>query len=275
MNALLSAFYWVYLGGTSIVLFFGALLIWAFTSPFDRTGALLHRYTSWWGRLYLRCLPGCRIQVEGREKIKPHTPYVLVANHQSLTDVMALAALGVLFKWVSKKENFRLPFIGWNMYLNRTVKVNRGNVRDAPRMLAECRRWLERGVPLMIFPEGHRSRDGELQKFHGGAFKLAADCGCAVVPIVVDGTLPVYRGMRVFAGPGRILVRVLDPVTLADAAGRVTRFRDLVADRMRTALAEIRGRPGKAEGEKEPSQIGSGPRENEVPGSLSTPQAGL
>ena len=68
------------------------MLIWALTAPFDPARSLLHRYTCWWAQLYLRCLPGCRIHVEGREKIAPHTPYVLVANHQSAADIMALSA---------------------------------------------------------------------------------------------------------------------------------------------------------------------------------------
>jgi 1-acyl-sn-glycerol-3-phosphate acyltransferase len=240
MNTVFSFLYWVYLGSTSIVLFVGALGIWALTAPFDPARSLLHRYSCWWGRLYLHCLPGCRIHVEGREKIVPQTPYVLVANHQSMTDIMALSALGVLFKWVSKKENFRLPCIGWNMYLTRTIKVDRGNLRSVAQTMDQCRRWLERGVPVMIFPEGHRSPTGAMLKFHSGAFKLAADCGCAVVPIVVDGTLPIYQGLRVLAFPGRVTVRVLDPVTLADAGGSVIKFRDRVAERMQEELRAIR-----------------------------------
>jgi 1-acyl-sn-glycerol-3-phosphate acyltransferase len=254
MSALFSLLYWVYLSITSIMLYFGALAIWAVTVPFDRTGALLHRYTCWWGRLYLRCLPGCRVRVEGQEKIVANTPYVLVANHQSLTDVMALSYLKGLFKWVSKKENFRLPFIGWNMYLNGCVKVDRGNLRDVARTMAECRRWLERGVPLMIFPEGHRSPTGEMIKFHTGAFKLAADCGCAVVPIVVDGTWPIYRGVRVTASPGQVTIRVLDPIAVAEAGGSALKLRDLVFERMREALADIRARKASA-GSREPSAL--------------------
>jgi 1-acyl-sn-glycerol-3-phosphate acyltransferase len=241
MKTLFSCLYWAYLGSSSIILFFGALLIWAAT-PLDPARKLLHRYTGWWAQLYLRCLPGCRIRVEGRDKIKPDTPYVLVANHQSLTDAMALYALKVPFKWVSKKENFRIPFIGWNMYLNSTIKVDRGNVRDVGKTMEQCRRWLERGMPLMMFPEGHRSPTGEMIKFHGGAFKLAADCNCAVVPIVVDGTWPIYRGLQVMPFPGEINIRVLDAVTLADAAGRVTKLRDLVFERMQGNLADMRGR---------------------------------
>jgi 1-acyl-sn-glycerol-3-phosphate acyltransferase len=240
MTALFSACYWLFLGTTSIVLYFGAVLLCLATAPFDGNRTLLHRYTCWWARLYLRCLPGCRLVVEGREKITPRTPFVLVANHQSMTDIMALSALATPFKWVSKKEAFRLPCIGWNMYLNQYVRVDRGNVRSVRATMERCRWWLQRGIPLLMFPEGHRSRSGEMIPFHGGAFKLAVESGCAVLPIVVNGTLPIYRGWRVLAWPGRITIRVLDAIPPGEEGGNAERLRQLVFRRMQEALQEIR-----------------------------------
>lgn len=236
-----SACYWLFLGTTSLILYPGALLLCLLTAPFDHNRALLHRYTCWWACLYLRCLPGCRIVVEGRDRITPHTPYVLVANHQSVADIMALSALAVPFKWVSKKEAFRLPCIGWNMVLNQYVSVDRGNVRSVRQTMGLCRTWLGRGVPLLMFPEGHRSRTGEMIEFHGGAFKLAVESNCAVVPIVVDGTLAVYQGWRVRARPGRITLRVLDPISPGEAGGSPTVLRQRAFERMSQALAELRG----------------------------------
>jgi 1-acyl-sn-glycerol-3-phosphate acyltransferase len=240
MNLLFSIVYWTFFVLSSIILFLGALCIWAVTAPFDPERRLLHRYTCWWSRLYLICLPGCKLHVVGREKIEPKVPYVLVANHQSVTDIMALSALAVPFKWVSKKEVVRLPCIGWNMLLNRYVIVDRGNIRNVVKTMADCRRWLERKMPLMMFPEGHRSPSGEIMKFHGGAFKLAAEAGSAVVPVVVDGTRGIYQGLRVQAFPGTITICVLDPVTITDAGGKADKLRDLVFEQMTQALAEIR-----------------------------------
>jgi 1-acyl-sn-glycerol-3-phosphate acyltransferase len=240
MNRLFSACYWLFFGLSAIVLFIGALGIWLVTLPFDRNRKLLHRYTCWWSRLYLLCLPGCRIHVEGREKITPGRPYVLVANHQAVTDIMALAALAVPFKWVSKKEVVRIPCIGWNMLLNQYVIVDRGNLRKVSGMMVVCRRWLERGVPLMMFPEGHRSPDGQIHKFHSGSFKLAAEANCPVVPIVVNGTRGIYQGLSVNR-PGLITIRVLEPLTVEDAGGKVDTLRDVVFERMTQALAEMRG----------------------------------
>jgi 1-acyl-sn-glycerol-3-phosphate acyltransferase len=240
MSAAFSILYWTYFTLSCVILFSGAVLLWLVTLPFDRNRTLLHRYTGWWGLLYLRCLPGCRIHVEGRDKIVLGTAYVLVANHQSLTDIMALSALAVPFKWVSKKEVFRWPFIGWNMALNQYVAVDRGNLRNVRQTLTECKSWLERGMSLMMFPEGTRSKTAEIQEFHSGSFKLAADCGCAVVPVVVDGTFPIFRGWRVLAFPGQITIRVLDPVTIGQAGGKVQKFCDVVSERMKQELAAIR-----------------------------------
>ena len=241
MGLVFSFLYWTFVAATSIVLFVGALTIWLLTAGVDRDRRWLHIYTCWWAQLYLRCLPGCHVQVDGRERIAQRTPHLLLANHQSKSDLMALSFLAVPFKWVGQKEVFRYPFIGWNAYLNGYVSVDRGNIRTVGRTMADCRRWLDRGIPLMMFPEGGRSRTGELRRFRSGAFKLAVQCDCAVIPIVVDGTRPVYRGARVAAFPGRISIRVLEPITPSEAGGNHRILRDLTFQHMQKALAGIRG----------------------------------
>jgi 1-acyl-sn-glycerol-3-phosphate acyltransferase len=248
MSTIFSLGYWIFTAVSSFLLYLGALLIWLLTMRFDPTRSLLHRYTCWWGQLYLRCLPGCRIQVEGREKIKPYTAYVLVANHQSSADILALSALSVTFKWISKKENFSIPFVGWNMYLNGYIRVEPGRADSIKATMECCKNWLELGVPVLWFPEGQRSHDGQMLGFHGGAFRLAAECGCAVIPIVVEGTLAVFPDWRVAAFPGRILIRVLDPITLAQAGGTAEGLRDHVWKLMMETQKGIREPKSKAEG---------------------------
>ena len=240
MSTIFSACYWTLAGITAACLYLGALVIWSLTSPFDPTRSLLHQYTCWWARLYLRFVPGCRVQVEGREKIAPRTPYVLVANHQCAADILALSALAVSFKWISKKSNFRIPFIGWNMYLNGYIRIEPGNPDSIQATMERCRSWLERGVPVLWFPEGKRSSTGQLLPFHGGAFRLAAECGCAVVPIVVDGTRAIYSHGRVAVFPGVIRMRVLDPITVAEAGGTADGLREQTRDRMKQALMAMR-----------------------------------
>src|SRR5205823_13053578 len=101
-------------------------------------------------------------------------------------------------------------------------------------------------VPVLMFPEGHRSPTGELIDFHNGPFKLAISAGCAVVPIVINGTAPIYRGWRVLARPGRITVRVLDPVAPAEFGNSADQLREHVYRLIKQELADVRGRPAAA-----------------------------
>src|SRR5213594_635414 len=151
-----SLVFWVFLVASSIVLFPVALLIWAVTAPFDRPRALLHRFTCFWASLYTWLNPAWRVRVEGRERIRPDAAYVMVANHQSLLDILVLFRLFVHFKWVSKIENIRVPFIGWNMALNRYIKLRRGDKSSAQQMMRACKRALADGNSIMMFPEGTR-----------------------------------------------------------------------------------------------------------------------
>ena len=112
---------------------------------------------------------------------------MLTPNHQSQVDILVLFTLFRHFKWVAKSEAFQIPFIGWNMSLNRYIKLRRGDSGSAAAMLRVCRDNLSAGSSVAIFPEGTRSRDGRLRPFKHGAFSLAVDAGVPVVPIVVDG----------------------------------------------------------------------------------------
>jgi 1-acyl-sn-glycerol-3-phosphate acyltransferase len=242
-----SGFYWSFVAISSVLLFPVALSVWLLTIRVDANQRLLHAFTCWWAQLYLRCLPGCRVDVQGVELIAPRTPYVLVANHQSKCDLMALSFLPIPLKWVGQKEVFQYPFIGWNARLNGYVSVDRGNPRTARRTIAACRRWLTQRIPVLFFPEGGRSKTGDLNKFHSGAFRLAIQEGCDVVPIVVDGTLRIYRGARVSVPATRIVIRVLDPISAAEANANPHRLRDLTFQRMKQALVHLRRADGRSQ----------------------------
>ena len=208
-----STAYWAFIVLACVPFFAIALVVFTVTLPFDRRRVVLHLYSCFWAAFYVYCNPIWRMRVVGRSKLPWRGPAVIVANHASLIDILVLFALYRPFKWVSKAENFRLPFIGWNMSLNDYVPLVRGNKDSIVAMMAHCRRHLERGMPVLIFPEGTRTRTGELLPFKDGAFRLAADFGCPVVPVAVHGTrhsLPTHgsvlrNGMSAF-------VEVLDPI---------------------------------------------------------------
>jgi 1-acyl-sn-glycerol-3-phosphate acyltransferase len=198
---------------SSAVLFFVGLALFLVTWPFDRNGKVLHLFSCAWAQLYFWVNPGWRLRIEGREHLPWHGPAVLVSNHQSLGDILVLYGLYRPFKWVSKAAVFKMPFLGWNMYLNRYVGLVRGDKDSIGKMMAACERWLDQGMPVLLFPEGTRSPDNQLLPFKDGAFRLALTKGCPLIPIVLTGTgdtLPKHGLM--LKSRASCKVRVLEPV---------------------------------------------------------------
>lgn len=206
----LSLFFWFFMVVSSALLFPVAVLVWAVTAPFDRRRVVLHAFTCFWGSLYTWLNPAWRVEIRGREHIEPRTAYVMVANHLSTLDILVLFRLFTHFKWVSKIENFRLPFIGWNMRLNRYIPLARGQRASVVRMMRSAGETLESGSSVMMFPEGTRSQSGKLRAFKTGAFELALKAQMPLLPIVIRGSgsaLP-KRGF-LLRGRHRIEVEVL------------------------------------------------------------------
>ena len=215
----LSLLFWTFLTVSSSLLFPVAVLIWALTAVFDRRLVWLHRFTSFWASLYTWLNPAWPVTVEGREKIRDDRAYVIVVNHQSLLDILVLFRIFRHFKWVSKIENFRVPLIGWNMSLNRYIKLVRGNRESVLQMMRDCEVALASGSSVMIFPEGTRSVDGHMRPFKPGAFEIAKRARCPIVPIALYGTARALpkRGY-LLQGKHSIRIRVLEPIWPASFA---------------------------------------------------------
>ncbi len=206
--------YWAFVVATMPVLFAGALAVFLLTLPFDRRRLVLHMYSCAWATFYVVMNPLWRLSVEGREKLPWRGPAVLVANHLSMLDILVLYALFRPFKWVAKAELFRVPIVGWNMWINDYVKIWRGDRDSIRRMMDHCRAHLARGTPVLLFPEGTRSLDGKLQGFKDGAFRLAIEADCPVIPIAVTGTFDSLPKTGIVLRNGmRAHVRVLDAIS--------------------------------------------------------------
>jgi len=235
VRRILSSLFWLFMVLSSIALFPVAVLIWTATVLFDRRLVILHRFTCFWASLYTWLNPAWRVRIEGRDKIASDTAYVMVANHQSLLDILVLFRLFTHFKWVSKIENFRVPCVGWNMSLNRYIKLRRGDRASVEEMMRACEQTLADGSSIMMFPEGTRSPDGRLKAFKPGAFTLAQRMQAPILPIIVEGTAAALpkRGF-VLRGHHAIRIRVLDAIPYARFAGDsieslTTRVRDVFA----------------------------------------------
>jgi len=241
MNILKSILIWVFIVVTLFLFFIPASLIWLVCRPFDRRQVVFHRVTSLWAYMYAMVIPGWTVSIEGREKISPNKTYIIICNHQSAADIAVLFGLFRHFKWVSKPSNFKLPVVGWVMRMNRYIEVG-----DSPasirQMLEKSTRALQEGNSILIFPEGTRSSDLKLGRFHDGAFHLAMENKVPLLPVLLDGTgeaLP--RNGYVFSGRSGIRVKVMDEVPYSFFKNMsVKELRDYFHSFYQEKLAEMR-----------------------------------
>lgn len=212
-NRIIAIFFLIFIGASSAVMFIAALVLWAGTVWWDRRLVWLHMFTSFWACIYLWTMPAWSVKALGREKIRRKATYVVVSNHQSSLDILVAFRLFFPFKWVSKAEMFRVPFIGWNMSLNNYIKIVRGDDGSRRKMMSACKKALGKGCSLFFFPEGTRSRTGQLRPFKPGAFILAHQMKLPILPVVINGSKDALPKESLnFHGRHDIRIQVLDEI---------------------------------------------------------------
>jgi 1-acyl-sn-glycerol-3-phosphate acyltransferase len=192
--------------------------------PFESRGRALKRLQCWWGRWILW---GAGVRVEavlGMEHIDPAAPQLFASNHQSLLDIPVLFAhLPVPIVMAAKKELFRIPLIGWMMQAARFPRIDRSNPEAAKAALQRSAERLKgTAVSVVLFPEGTRTRDGEVATFKKGAFFVARDLGVPILPLSLYGTrAALLKGSaRVRAGVVRLKIGAPRQVVEQDLAHR-------------------------------------------------------
>ena len=163
-----------------------------------------------------------------------HKPYVVVANHESTADPFLLSWLPWDMRWVAKEELFKPPLTGWAMKLSGDIPIRRGERDSVQIMLAECERSLLAGIPIMMFPEGTRSKDGTLLPFKTGAFSLAIRAGVPVLPVAIAGTRRMRPKGSWWFGEARACAKILKPIS---SEGLGEGDAQALADRAREAIA--------------------------------------
>lgn len=180
--------FWSFFVISGIVLFVGAVIIRIVAAPLDPNRRVLQKYSCFWASLYIWVNPFWTVRVRGLEHVDPRKAYVMVSNHASMADILVIFRSFLHFKWVSKKSMFKVPLLGWNMWLNGYVPIERGDVASRERCMEECRQWLQRGSSIFFFPEGTRSEDGQMRDFKIGAFRLACETSTDILPVVIHGS---------------------------------------------------------------------------------------
>lgn len=155
------------------------------------------------------------VKVIGKENIDPEKSYVVVANHTSLYDILMIYGwFPVDFKWVMKMELRRVPFLGYSCYKIGHIFIDRSNSQTAIETINKARERIEKGTSIMFFPEGTRSRDGNILPFKKGAFNFALDMNLPLLPVSITGTGNILPSKTTALFPGKAKMIIHEPLSI-------------------------------------------------------------
>ncbi len=209
------------LGVISLIFLLSATLILLIISyPLflsSRYGKVSTWYMRTWSRMTI-WMTGSSIEVEGRENI-PDGPCLILSNHQSFFDITSLLwAFPRALRMVAKKELFSVPFFGWGITIYGFIPIDRSNRVKAVSSLEDAAKRIQKGISVLLFPEGTRSLDGKMGPFKKGSFALALKAGVPIVPVLLTGTIDIHHKkhlLRIGVGK-KIKVSFEKPIYLTD-----------------------------------------------------------
>jgi len=230
-------FYLIFFPWTLIATFL-ALLI----SPFG--SEKMHFIIRFWGRSCL-FLAGLKVQIQGVKNI-PHTnSAIYVSNHQSNFDIpIIFAGLPIQFRWLAKQEMFRIPLFGLAMKLGGLIPIDRSNRRTTMHSIIAAAQRIKEGTSVVIFPEGTRTPDGQLQEFKKGALLIAAKAQVPVVPIVIHGSYQILPKNRWKINGGLLKIEFLPPIATDGLKSKdidilTNKVHDQIANKLQGATTDV------------------------------------
>ena len=172
-------------------------------------------------------LTGIRVKVENPEKIEALAkdgPFIVAANHQSVVDILVLLhVIPFQFAFFTKRTLFVIPVYGWYLWAAGYIPVNRHDPRSAYRSVEAAAKKIEKGVSLVIFPEGSRSENGALGRFKSGFIRVAEKTGAAILPVAITGSHRIVPKGSVLMNPAQVTINVGNPI---DAKAEILNNRD-------------------------------------------------
>jgi len=227
-------------------------LIWAYTlilgtlslisSLFDRNGRTQHNFARLWSWLVMKtALSPVKITGAAVDKTDISKPRVYAVTHASALDIPILYVyLPFQFRIVFKSELLAYPFVGWHLKRSGQVCINQQNPAASIGAIKSALRSLRSGMPLVIFPEGGRTRDGQIQPFLPGAFFLAIKAQADIVPIALVGTFDLLPMNTYHIKCQPLEMRVGEPVS---TAGLTLRDTDEVSAKVKAAIEALHSAP--------------------------------
>ena len=182
----------------------------------SRTGNLAFSISKLWAYTML-AVSFVHTEIKNKAKILKGTSYIIISNHQSLYDIIALVtALGIQYRWFIKKEVLKIPIFGYALYASRNIFIDRSNTARAIESINKGIDRLPRGVSIMVFAEGTRSPDGQIHEFKKGGFVTAVRRKILILPVTVNGSRRVLPKGSLVVKPGKIQVVIGDPIDTSD-----------------------------------------------------------
>jgi 1-acyl-sn-glycerol-3-phosphate acyltransferase len=221
-------------------------LIWAYTlvmglaaipgGAFDRSGGRLHWFSRTWSWLIMKTIFS-PVKVTGFEKIDITKPHVYASNHASALDIPVLYVnLPFQFRIAFKKELLSYPIVGWQLKRSGQICIDQQNPSQSISSIRAALKGLKAGLPLVIFPEGGRTPDGEIKPFLPGAFFLAIKAQVDIVPVALVGTYELLPMNTYHIKCRPLEMRVGEPIS---TAGLTIRDMESLSARVQKSLEEM------------------------------------
>lgn len=239
---MLTILYYLVCATVAMVLYMASFVALVVCYPFDKKRFVVHKISKWITDVIFGLPLRMKREVIGVENIDPNERYVMVLNHNSMVDIVCIYNLPLVFKWVSKKEVYRIPIVGRLLFAHGDIVINRASAKEAMQLVhSKGMEWLEKGASVAIFPEGTRSKDCEIHNFKAGAFLLAKDAGVPILPIVLNNTNNMFKRHGMLNWRNHITIKILPPIPANEVVERPTKeVMAEVRESMVEALAEIR-----------------------------------
>jgi 1-acyl-sn-glycerol-3-phosphate acyltransferase len=225
-----------------ILCFFPLTYCWGIAgyvaSFFDANGNLAHRCITHWARTSL-ALAGLRVHIEGQERLNPQNTYIFMPNHASFLDtLLAFAYIPGESRNIIKEEVFSIPLWGLVLRWSRHIPLDRENPWKALKSLRQAADLLKEGISVVVFPEGTRTPNGEIQEFKTALFILPIRSRIPVVPVLIEGTFQALKRGSILLNPVPLKLTFCDPIP-ADSFG--VRDRRIYAEKVRQVLFTAMG----------------------------------
>ena len=226
-------------------------LIWLYTLAmgpiallagfFDRDGSVMHWFARAWSRLIMKTILS-PVKVIGLEKIDTSKPHVFAVNHASALDIPLLYVyLPFQFRIAFKKELLSYPIVGWHLKRSGQICIDQQNPANSISAIRAALKSLKAGLPLVIFPEGGRTSDGEIKPFLPGAFFLAIKAQVDIVPVALVGTYELLPMDTYHIKCRPLEMRVGEPTP---TSGLTTRDLETVTAQVHGAIQNLYDQPG-------------------------------